>query len=109
VALSRTSHGCLVALREKPEFRLGRIATILFFPGLFSEAAEFSFQQMTPQFGTASLYFVARFAALERRQRRACKLHPCHPQQFFQTADVAVEKFWLRHPQLAFEICEATL
>jgi hypothetical protein len=58
----------LQAAAEKPQLRFAKAPTAVLLQGLCSGAAALSFQRLeiTPQLGTALLYLVAHFAALER-------------------------------------------
>jgi len=58
----------LQAAAEKPQLRFAKAPTAVLLQGLCLGAAALSFQRLkiTPQLGTALLYLVAHFAALER-------------------------------------------
>jgi hypothetical protein len=75
----------------------------------FSGSIALGFEQLelTPQFGTALVDVIARFAALELGEEWICKISPGYPQQFLQPVYVAGQNFQLSHRRFAFEVNEA--
>src|SRR5882672_1152125 len=65
-------------------------------------------QEMAPQIDTVPVDLVVRFAALERREDRVCKVAPSNPQQFRQPIYAAGQNFQLGHLRFSFDVREAT-
>src|SRR6266481_3758558 len=88
---------------------MGEVATAALLQQFSSDAAALGFyqQEVAPQFDAIPVDLVARFAALERREDRVCKVAPSNPQQFRQPVDAAGQSFQLDHLRISFEMSKA--
>jgi hypothetical protein len=88
---------------------MGEVATAALLQQFSSDAAALGFyqQEVAPQFDAVPVDLVARFAVLERREDRVCKVAPSNPQQFRQPVDAAGQSFQLDHLRISFEMSKA--
>jgi len=88
---------------------IGEVATAALLQQFSSDAAALGFyqQEVAPQFDAVPVDLVARFAVLERREDRVCKVAPSNPQQFRQPVDAAGQSFQLDHLRISFKMSKA--